>query len=284
MGNLWNNGAVGLGIVPSYAFSLLDVVDTNSTTPMRIGADVTSSSVNFRVGADNTHRYLSVHSEGTAAGLECGGLLVSDGYGYSNPSPSSLVIKGSVGIGSAVESNIALKIGGLCKAKDLSLSSKATSAATVATDSGTTLVTKGFADTYLAAGSSSLKFTPYMGRNYHSLVSTSTSIQTLNFSTSTQSTNSVKATPTSADFVFGLFGIDNSATTEIVIYAGSTATASLASQRLFGIKKNAANFVFAPAIVSLKQVATNQMGFYYNYSATPSTASFCYLLGYFEST
>lgn len=282
MGNLWNTGAVGIGVYPSYG--LLDVVDTNTSTPMRIGADATSSSVNFRVGADNTHRYLSVSSQSTTAGLECGGLLVSDTYSYANPSPSSLVTKGSVGIGSAIETNIALKIGGLCRATALSLSSKATSAATVASDSGTTLVTKGFTDTYLAAGSSSLKFTPYSGRNYHSLVSNSTSIQTLNISTSTQSTVSVKATPTTADFVFGLFGIDNSATTEIVIYAGSTATASLASQRLFGIKKNATNFIFAPAIVPLKLLATNQMGFYYNYSAAPSTASFCYLLGYFEST
>ena len=283
MGNLWNTGAVGIGVYPSYG--LLDVVDANASTPMRIGADATSSSVNFRVGADNTHRYLSVSSQSTTAGLECGGLLVSDTYSYANPSPSSLVTKGSVGIGSAIETDIALKIGGLCRATDLSLSSKATSAATVASDSGTTLVTKGFTDTYLAAGGSSLKYTPYaQGFNYHSLASNLSGIQTLNFATSTQSTDSVKATPASAKFVYGLFGIQNNATTEITIYAGSSSTVSLASQRLFAIKRNAANYVFAPAIVSLKQLATNQMGFYYNFSSTPSTASFCYLLGYFEST
>lgn len=282
MGNLWNTGAVGIGVYPSYG--LLDVVDANASTPMRIGADTTSSSVNFRVGADNTHRYLSVSSQSTTAGLECGGLLVSDGYSYANPSPSSLVTKGSVGIGSAIETNIALKIGGLCRATALSLSSKATSAATVASDSGTTLVTKGYTDTYLAAGGSSLKYTPYVGRNYHSLASNVAGIQTLNFATSTQSTDSVKATPASAKFVYGVFGIQNNAATEITIYAGSTPTVTLASQRLFAIKTNAVNYVFAPAIVSLKQLATNQMGFYYNFSSTPSTASYCWLLGYFEST
>jgi hypothetical protein len=280
MGNIYNIDPVGIGISPS--FGKLDVVDPNSSSPMRIGGSISTAggAVNMRVGADATHRYLSVQSDSGVSGVQCGGVLVSDTYSYANPPLSTIVVKNSLSVGAASQVNIPLLVNGKCVASSLNLSGKATTAATIASDSGRTLVTKGYLDTLASSSTTSFKVTLYNRAHYLSMVSNVLTIQTMNLATSTQLKE--PAPPTTAKFLIVQAGVDTTSTTEITLYAGTTNTANTAAQRICGFKRNAQNTIAAPAIIQLKAVATGQMGFHYNYSATPSSASYIYVLGYIE--
>ena len=280
MGDIYNTDPVGIGISPS--FGKLDVVDPNSSSPMRIGGSISTAggAVNMRVGADATHRYLSVQSDSGVSGVQCGGVLVSDTYSYANPPLSTLVIKNSLSVGAASQANITLLVNGKCFASSLNLSGKATTAATIASDSGKTLVTKAYLETLASSSTTSFKVTLYKRVHYLSMVSNTTAIQTMNLATATQLKE--PAPPTTAKFLIAQIGISTTAATEITVYAGTTNTANTAAQKICTLKRNAIDTWAVPAIIQLKAVATDQMGFHYNWSAAPSSGSFMWVMGYIE--
>jgi len=102
----------------------------------------------------------------------------------------------------------------------------------------------------------------------------------MNLATSTQLKE--PAPPTTAKFLIAQIGITTTATTEITVYAGTTNTTNAAAQKVCTLKRNAIDTWGVPVIIQLKEVATSQMGFYYNWSATPSSASFMWVMGYIE--
>ena len=70
--------------------------------------DGTSPTIYTGSGSSELNRYLMIINSPTTAtpsGFKAGGVLVSDTYGYANPSKNDLIVKGKVGIGTPLTSN-----------------------------------------------------------------------------------------------------------------------------------------------------------------------------------
>jgi len=112
------NGYVGIGTQTPEQLMHVEggnIVVNNGATP----AIFTGS------GSGELNHYLQITNSSTTktpSGLKTGGLLVSDDFAYSSPSKNDLVVKGHVGIGTPLSSNLkgyALAVNGKIAARDL---------------------------------------------------------------------------------------------------------------------------------------------------------------------
>lgn len=115
---LSTNGYLGIGTQTPEQMMHVEggnIVVNNGTTP----AIFTGS------GSGELNHYLQITNSSTTktpSGLKAGGLLVSDDFAYSSPSKNDLVVKGHVGIGTPLSSNLkgyALAVNGKIAARDL---------------------------------------------------------------------------------------------------------------------------------------------------------------------
>jgi len=258
MGILYHNtGNVGIGTsTPQYA---LDVHGD-----IRIGGNVTQAggTVGLQIGSSTTYKYLQLLNLNAASGLKCGGLLVSDDPLFASPSRNDLVVKGSVGIGVA-SPTATLDVNGTIKATSLELTGKATSASTVSSDSGTTLVTKDYLS-QLSFGSSMVMYNTRPSIAITIPASGVTGVFQL------MATGAHPSTPTSAKMVFGMWDITTAASGSLRMCAGSvnafvigSGTGSTGQQFLLkqstGYKYNVFSYV------GLTFTTGTSLGFYYNF-------------------
>jgi hypothetical protein len=273
MGILYHNtGNVGIGTnAPQYA---LDVHGD-----IRIGGNVTQAggTVGLQIGSSTTYKYLQLLNLNAASGLKCGGLLVSDDPLFASPSRNDLVVKGSVGIGVA-SPTATLDVNGTIKATSLELTGKATSASTVSSDSGTTLVTKDYIS-QLSFGSSMVM--------YSSRPSIAITIPTAGATGVFQlmATGAHPTTPTNAKMVFGMWDITTGASNALRMYAGSvnafitisSSTGSTGQQ--FALTQSTGYKYNMFSYVGLTFTTGTSLGFYYNFDngsgfANPSGVNF----------
>ena len=276
MGILYHTtGNIGIGSIfsstspPSYR---LDVAGD-----IRIGANIVAGggTVGLEIGANSTYKYLQLLNSGSASGLKCGGLLVSDDYTFASPARNDLVVKGSIGIGVATPT-ATLDVNGTIKGVTLQLSGKATSQSTVSTDSATTLVTKDYLSSVQLGGSMVM----YATRPAISLsIPSAGNVGTCNIMTVADRAS----TPSTAKSVFGVFEVTSAASGTNALYAAKTSTFDIAAGtapgwqysqlQSTGYKYNHFSFVELAAVLGAS------LGFYYWFSnaagfANPTSINF----------
>jgi len=113
-----SNGYVGIGTSTPEQMMHVEggnIVVNNGATPTIFTGS----------GAGEQNHYLQISNTSTTktpSGLKAGGLLVSDDFAYSSPGKNDLVVKGHVGIGTPLSSNLkgyALAVNGKIAARDL---------------------------------------------------------------------------------------------------------------------------------------------------------------------
>ena len=277
MGILYHTtGNIGIGSIFSSASPPAYKLDVAGD--IRIGANIVAGggTVGLEIGANSTYKYLQLLNSGSASGLKCGGLLVSDDYTFASPARNDLVVKGSIGIGVATPT-ATLDVNGTIKGVTLQLSGKATSQSTVSTDSATTLVTKDYLSSVQLGGSMVM----YAARPAISLsIPSAGNVGTCNIMTVADRAS----TPSNAKSVFGVFEVTSAASgsgvnalyaakTNSFDIANATAPFQYSAQQSTGYKYN--HFTF----VELAAVAGASLGFYYWFSnasgfANPSSINF----------
>ena len=275
MGILYHTtGNIGIGSIFSSASPPAYRLDVAGD--IRIGANIVAGggTVGLEIGANSTYKYLQLLNSGSASGLKCGGLLVSDDYTFASPARNDLVVKGSIGIGVATPT-ATLDVNGTIKGVTLQLSGKATSQSTVSTDSATTLVTKDYLSSVQLGGSMVM----YAARPAISLsIPSAGTVGTCNIMAAAERAS----TPSNAKSVFGVFEVTSAASGTNVLYAAKTSTFDIANatgpfqyvmQQSTGYKYN--HFTF----VELATVAGASLGFYYWFSnasgyVNPSSINF----------
>ena len=92
----YNGGNVGIGTATPTA-----KLDVRGSLTLEAGG---SPAIYTGTGGVELNRYLVLlnsPSLSSASGLKAGGILIADSYSYGNPSKNNLIVKGSVGIGTA---------------------------------------------------------------------------------------------------------------------------------------------------------------------------------------
>jgi hypothetical protein len=96
---LSSNGNVGIGTTaPEAKLHVSGNIVVDASTP----------AIYTGTGASELNRYLHLSNSiamGSASGLKAGGVLVSDDFGFAQPSKTDLIVKGNVGIGTPLTSN-----------------------------------------------------------------------------------------------------------------------------------------------------------------------------------
>ena len=275
MGILYHTtGNIGIGSIFSSASPPAYKLDVAGD--IRIGANIVAGggTVGLEIGANSTYKYLQLLNSGSASGLKCGGLLVSDDYTFASPARNDLVVKGSIGIGVATPT-ATLDVNGTIKGVTLQLSGKATSQSTVSTDSATTLVTKDYLSSVQLGGSMVM----YATRPAISLsIPSSGNVGTCNI----MAVADRASTPSTAKSVFGVFEVTSAASGNNALWAGKTNTFNITANapgwqysvvQSTGYKYNQFSFV------ELAAVEGASLGFYYWFanasgSANPTSINF----------
>ncbi len=267
MGSLYHTtGNVGIGSIFSNANPPAYRLDVAGD--IRIGANIIAGggTVGLEIGANTTYKYLQLLNSGSASGLKCGGLLVSDDYTFANPARNDLVVKGSIGIGVATPT-ATLDVNGTIKGVTLQLTGKATSQSTVSTDSATTLVTKDYLSSVQLGGAMVM----YAARPAIALTLPGAgAVGTCNI----MAVADRASTPSNAKSVFGIFEVTSAASPGFsALYAGKSSTFSISNtdapfqyslSQVTGYKYNHLGFI------ELTAVAGASLGFYYWFSNASS--------------